>query len=129
MNTFIKIFRNFASLEKVLYLTAHVEMSQDKVTSKISWQPLMTGRLKVKIPTLFSSLLFAHADTDQSGKTRYVVQTRPDREFPGCRCSLKEVKFKEDVTIDFSKPLEDQGLGRLLKAETAAAATRGVSHK
>lgn len=121
MNTFANICRRFTSQAKVLYFTGHVEMRQDDISKKVTWQPLMTGRLKVKIPLLFTDTFMAIADTSRDGETSYNIQTRPTREFPLCRTSIKDVKFMENMTLDFSEPLDQQGLGALLK--------RGVEKK
>lgn len=106
-----KIIRALTSLQKTIYITGHVELKQDENTSRIVNEPLMTGRLKSKLPLLFSDILIASAETDMKGNTKYTMQTRPDRLTQVARSSLREIPYKIDVTIDFSKDLETQGLG------------------
>lgn len=117
MNAFGNVVRRFTSQKKVLYFTGHIEMKQDDISKKVTWQPLMTGRLRVKIPLLFTDTFMATADTDRDGKTSYSFQTKPTREFPLCRTSIDNLKFLENVTMDMTQPLDDQGLGGLLKGD------------
>jgi hypothetical protein len=117
MNAFGNVVRRFTSQKKILYFTGHIEMKQDDISKKVTWQPLMTGRLRVKIPLLFTDTFMATADTDRDGKTSYSFQTKPTREFPLCRTSIDNLKFLENVTMDMTQPLDDQGLGGLLKGD------------
>ncbi len=107
------IIRTTTGLGKTTYFTGHVETRQDEVTSRIMQMPLMTGRLKSKLPLLFSEVLLLSAETDLKGNTTFSAQTRPDRLNDSVRCSLKQPPFKADVTIDWNKPIEGQGLGGL----------------
>lgn len=109
------ITRTFTSLGKMVYFTGHVELKQDDLSKKIIQTPLLTGRLKVKLPILFSEILFAEAQTDTKGNVNYTIQTKPSRQNPLIRCTKKDLAAFEDVTIDFNKPLEGQGIGRLFK--------------
>ena len=117
MLTFRNIMRTLTSMDKIIYVTGHVELKQDDLSKRIFLQPLMTGKLKTKVPLLFSETVLFEVASDGKGQVNFLVQTRPDRLAPIVRCSLKEVSFKEDVTIDFSKPVEGQGFGGLLARE------------
>jgi hypothetical protein len=124
MNSFANVIRTCTSLPINFYATGHVEYRQDDMTKRIFQTPLMTGRLKVKIPLLFSEILYLSAETDQKGITQYVVQTRPDRMTPLIRCTQRNLEFKEDITLDWNVPLPGQGLGRLFglpKPQSSAA--------
>ena len=110
-----KICRTFASIGKTVYFTGHVELRQDDLTKRIVYQPLMTGRLKEKLPLLFSEILLCEASVDNKGNSMYQLKTKPDRQFDIIRCSVRGLEQYEDVTIkDWSKP-EDYGLGQMLK--------------
>lgn len=114
MLAFTNIVRRAASLGKIIYFTAHTEMRQDDVSKRIQQEFMLTGKLRSKIPLLFSEVLIASNETEkQSGTARYFVQTRPDKEYRNVRCTLKDARFMEDVTVDWNKPAEGQGLGQL----------------
>lgn len=120
MNAFTQVVRAATAIGKTLYFTGHVETSQDELTSRIYQTPVLTGKLKAKIPLLFSEILFFEAVSDSKGKVNYTVQTKPDRMMPLIRTSMRGLEYKEDITIDFTKPLEGQGLSGIL--------TRGSKH-
>ena len=110
-----KIFRRVNTLGKVIYVTAHTETKQDENTKRLINELMMTGRLKAKLPLLFSEMLIMNAEGQKGGMANYTVQTRPDRYNESCRCSIKTAKFLEDVTIDWNKDPVGQGLGGLYK--------------
>lgn len=114
MITFTNVVRTLMSIGKTIYMTGHLEMRQDDLTKRIYRQPMMTGRLRSKIPLLFSDVLVSAASADQQGKVRYTLQTVPDRTNTTIRTSLRGMETFEDVTLDFKKDLEGQGLGRLV---------------
>lgn len=115
MMTLTAIVRTAAGLGKTIYFTGHIETIKDEITSRIMNQPIMTGRLRAKIPLLFSEVLLLSAETDIKGNTSFICQTRPDRLNDSVRCSLKSVDFKPNVTIDWKKPVVGQGIGELYK--------------
>ena len=78
---------------------------------------MMTGRLRTKIPLLFSDIFIAEAQPDGKGNVRYQLQTVPDRITTTVRSSIKGLDAFEDVTLDWDKPLGNQGLGQLLQLE------------
>lgn len=117
MLTFTNICRSLTSMGKTVYMTGHLDMRQDDLTKRIFRSPMMTGRLKTKIPLLFSDVFVAEAETDQQGKVNYKLQTTPDRMTTNIRTSIKGLDPFENVTIDWTKPVEGQGLGGLLNWE------------
>lgn len=116
MVTFRNVCRTLMSLKKIIFMTGHMEMRQDDLSKKIFRQPVMTGRLKNQIPLLFSDIFVTSSEVDQKGNVKHLIQTVPDRMTTTVRCSFKGLNPFEDVTIDFSKPLETQGLGRILRS-------------
>lgn len=117
MITFTNVCRTLVSMGKTIYMTGHLEYKQDKVSQKIYRQPMMTGRLSAKIPLLFSDIFLAEAESDGKGSVKYKFQTTKDRATTAVRTSIRGLEAFEDMTIDWKKPLEDQGLGKLLKLE------------
>ena len=115
MNTFTNIMRTVTSLGKTVYVTGHIEPRKDEVTGRLFNTPLLTGRLKSKLPLLFSDIFIAEASSDREGRVKYTMQTVPDRMNPLARCSLPGLAPWQDVTLDMNKPLVGQGLGAFLK--------------
>ncbi len=114
MLTFTNICRSLTSLGKSVYLTGHLETRQDQLTKKIQIRPMMTGRLVNKIPLLFSEVLALDCTLDENGKPAYRMQTVPDQMMRTIRTSIKGLEPYENVTIDFTQPVEGQGLGGIL---------------
>jgi len=104
------ITRTFTALGKTIYFTGHVELKQDDLTKKLIRTPLLTGRLKVKLPLLFSDIFFCQAESDVKGNVNYTIQTKPSRQNTLVRTTLKNAMANDDVTIDWTKPVEGQGL-------------------
>lgn len=117
MIAFTNICRTLTGLGKGIYLTGHLETKQDQTTMKISNRPMMTGRLVAKIPLLFSDIFYCDSELDDKGKVNYRIQTVPSGINRTIRTSIKGLEVFEDVTIDFSKPVEGQGLGGILNWE------------
>ena len=115
MNTFTNIVRTATSLGKTVWFTGHIEPRKDEVTGRLFNTPLLTGRLKAKLPLLFSDIYIAEATADREGRVRYTLQTVPDRLNPLARCTVPGMQPRHNVTLDFSKPLTEQGLGALLQ--------------
>lgn len=115
MLIFTNVIRTLTSLDKVIYVTGHMETKQDQITQRIIRTPMMTGRLKTKIPLLFSDIYICEVENDGRGTINHKIQTTPDRMTTAVRSSVKGLQPFEDVTLDFSKPLEGQGLGGILK--------------
>jgi hypothetical protein len=117
MMTFTNIMRTLTGLGKTLFLTGHLETKEDKLTQRILRQPLMTGRLKTKIPLLFSDIFICEAANDGRGTVSYQLQTVPDRMTTCVRTAVKGLEPFEDVTIDFTQSPIGQGLGGILNWE------------
>ncbi len=110
MIAFINLCRTVTAMNKGLYVTGHLEEKQDKVTKRLSNRPMMTGRLVVKIPLLFSEVFPMMADVDASGKPVYTIQTVRQGIMAVARTSIKGLSPVENVTIDWAKPIEGQGI-------------------
>lgn len=116
MLAFQNVCRQLVALGKNIYMTGHIEVKQDELTKRIWSQPMMTGRLRVKIPLLFSEIFIADAQ-ESNGKIKHRIQTAPDRLNTTVRTSIKGLDAFEDVTIDWTKDPIGQGLGGILEWE------------
>lgn len=114
MIAFTNLCRTITGMGKSIFMTGHLETKKDKLTQRVGTQPMMTGRLIVKIPLLFSEIFIASTDIDAAGKPSYKIQTTPDSEMRTVRTSIKGLEPFEPVIIDFSKELIGQGIGGIL---------------
>jgi hypothetical protein len=128
MLAFQNICRTLTGMGKTVYCTGHMETKQDELTKRIFRTPMMTGRLRTKIPLLFSDVFVTEAENDGKGKVAYKIQTVPDRMTTCVRTSIKGLEPYEDVTIDWSGSPLGQGIGGLLSWEAKNLAA-GVSPK
>lgn len=117
MVAFINLCRTVTAMGKGLYVTGHLEEKQDELTKRITNRPMMTGRLAVKIPLLFSEVFPMKADVDKDGQPIYSIQTVRQGTMMVARTSIKGLAPVENVTIDWGKPVEGQGIGGILQWE------------
>ncbi len=117
MVTFINICRQLSALGKTIMMTGHLEIKKDELQQRIFRTPMLTGRLKTKIPLLFSDVFVCEAENDGRGGIKHKIQTVPDRLTTSVRTSFRGLEPFEDVTIDWSKPVEGQGIGKLILEE------------
>lgn len=99
--------------DKTIIFTAHTVTAQDKVTERIETVMYLPDALKVNLPLLFSEVLYLSVESTRDGSLQYFTQTVPSRRVPTVRSSLRGVKPQEDITIDWNKPVEGQGLSGL----------------
>lgn len=114
MIAFTNLCRTITAMGKNLFMTGHLEVKQDKVSKLITNRPMMTGRLVVKVPLLFSDILYCDTDVDEKGKAIYRVQTVPNQMNRTIRTSLRGMETFENVTIDWTKPVVGQGIAGLM---------------
>ncbi len=118
MVTFMNIMRTFTALKKTIYVTGHLRTDKDETLGRILRLPLVTGQLREKLPLLFSDVLVFYAETDSQSKVaKYLIQTTPDKMTPRIRTAVKGLEPIEDVTINWSEPVEGQGIGGILNWE------------
>jgi hypothetical protein len=110
------VARSITHRNKMFIATAHEEYKQDEKTKIILAQPWLTGRLKIRLPLLFSNIYRTVAD---DGK--FFIQTTPYGMHKYMRSSLKGLEPEIDVTIPvdphkrrFVNP-QEHGIGRLLR--------------
>lgn len=118
MVAFTNVVRTLTSLGKTLLMTGHLEVRQAEGSAKMLRQPMMTGRLRTKIPLLFSDIFIAECTNDGKGNISHTIQTVPDRVTTTVRTSMKGLEPIEDVTIDWTKEVKGkQGIGLLMELE------------
>jgi hypothetical protein len=119
MQSMKKLFRLATSAAGCnLYVTAHHEVYKDEATSKSYSRIMLTGRGRIRIPLMFSQIYVLDTDIkkDDKGvkKAEFYAQTAPDSDHPIARTTVRGLGLRENITIDFKKPLVGQGLGRFV---------------
>lgn len=114
MIVFKNVIRAWTGLNKMIYVTGHLDARADKVTKKVWEDPMMTGRLRQQIPLLFSDVFSTQSFLDAEGNAQYVLQTVNEKGQRFHRTSIRGLDAFENVTLDFNEPLEGQGLGGLI---------------
>lgn len=109
MNIFKKVMRVAAGLANI-YMTAHVETEKDELTGKIHGRIMMTGKNRIRVPLMFSDIFACFV---YEGK--YWIKTVPDSRDPVVRTNIRGLAPLTDVTIEWKKPLEGQGVGRFIE--------------
>lgn len=117
------IIRMFSSLQRPdgsfvnIYVTGHLELNKDELSGRVFTSPMLMGKLRQKLPILFTDLLIMEADTDSNKKVKFSSQTTPTKLNPMGRTSLRSSVAEPvwDLTIDWTKPREGQGLGKYFK--------------
>lgn len=104
------LFREITARGKLVITTAHEEPWKDEVRGGIFWQILVTGKLKTRMPLLFSNVL--RCETEDG---KYFLVTQPDKKHPFVRCSFKGLEADIPGDIDFkSPPYSKYGIGKIL---------------
>lgn len=103
------MIRMFTSLDRNFLFTVHKKMRKDEVSAKTHYQMTLPGEARTTIPRFFDNVLACTNEARQ-----YMVQTVPDRENPTVRTDIRTKEKFLDVTIDWTKPLTGQGLGKYL---------------
>jgi hypothetical protein len=119
MNLFRQDMRAAATLTNFC-CTAHVETEKDGLEGRIYGRILMTGKNRLRVPSLFSHIFATEYDAETK---KYVIYTKPTRMHPVVRTSIPNLQPIEDVTMDLNKPREGQGLGRIISRVTNLPAT------
>lgn len=114
MGSITNVVRTLVGMNKLLLFTAHDEFKQDEASKRMQNVIMLTGKLKIKLPLLFSEIY--HMDSNSTAeKISYVAQTRADRLNPTIRCTIRDMPMYADMTIqDWSKP-QNYGLGKILR--------------
>ncbi|PWT71753.1 MAG: hypothetical protein C5B59_17390 [Bacteroidetes bacterium] len=112
--TILSVARSITANNKLWVATAHEELVQDKVSGRTTYQPVLTGKLKIRIPLLFSCIYRCGSDEDG-----FYFNTVSDKMHPYIRSSIKGLERDIDVSIpvknkEFVNP-QEHGLGKILR--------------
>lgn len=114
MNTIKIAMQRFTNLPCNCILTAHVDTDKDEVSGRMFAYPLLTGKLKRRIPILFDEVYASIAKPTAKG-TEWSLLTQPDGMY-NCRTRLgKDGKFEKfeapnikDLLKKAGKPFADK---------------------
>lgn len=120
VNTAVRVFRTLLSFNKIVYVTGHIDYKQEEGSGRMVNVMYFLGGLRKRLPILFSEVWLSYGEPDKEGKMHYFVRTQQDRYNPYLRCSSRFIDPVEDVTVDWDKPLEGQGIGGLLERASIA---------
>jgi len=112
-DTVLRLFRSVMACSPTIYVTGHSDLVQDSVSKKIQNQFDVIKNVRRLLPRIISDVWISAAENVQN-QAKYTIQTSPSREWPAAKNSMK-LQYIEDVSLDSSKPLEEQGIGRFLK--------------
>lgn len=116
MMTIQNVARTITSRSKMWFATAHEEVKQDEKTKVIRADPWLTGKLKIRLPLLFSNIYRCVSDRGQ-----YFIQTTPDNMHKYMRSSIKGLPEEMDVTIPVNPDTRElvnpqaYGVGKILR--------------
>lgn len=110
MNLQRNIYRAAIGTGLHVAVTMHTEYEKDSTSLRMVQQLMTTGRNKIRIPLLFSQIYGTERDT-KDGKLHYTIHTTGSTKREYCRTNIRDISPEEDITVDFSKPLQGQGLG------------------
>jgi len=119
MTTIQNVMRSLVHRGKMIVATAHEEVIQDRIVQTYAFQPLLTGRLKIRIPLLFSNIYRTEADTIED-KAHYYLWTTPDRKHNYIRSAIKGLPSILEVTITDFKRQQSFGIGAILSGSVRA---------
>jgi len=120
-NTIIKVYRTLLGFRKPILITGHIEFQKDETTQRFQNTLAFLGQLRRRIPLMFNEVWLAYGEPNRDGKMSYYVRTRQDRQNQFLRCTSEFVETVENVTLDYKKPLESQGVGALLDRTVIAS--------
>lgn len=118
MVTTKKTFRQLTS-DKLNIRTVfilHDEYTQDDLTKKVMFIPMLTGKLKAQLPLYFNHFIRCFSKPGPKGAD-YFIQTTPSRDCPAIRTSYHGLDHMHDVTIKDFKSAQDYGLGKIIKEQ------------
>ena len=116
INTIGNVIRTASSLNLVLFASAHEELKQDEFTKRTVSQIVLPGKLRVKLPLLFSEIYHTSTEppsAENKGQAKYFIQTVTDNRQTLARCTLG-LEPIVDVTIENKLTPEKYGLGKIL---------------
>ena len=92
------VFRVLTSMGKGLIATGHEKPRTEEVTKRTEYMPMLTGELRVRLPLLFTDILYLYNETI-GDSIIYEARTGGDSLRQFLRCSLPFPKPTYDVTL------------------------------
>jgi len=90
------------------FMTAHIDLRKDQVSGKMETAPMVTGKLKTKLPSLFNEI-WVYTTSQSSSGTQYSVRLAPDGYYKA-RSRLASNDTLPDTITDqpeFTREVED----------------------
>lgn len=116
MSTVSNVCRSLAHRRKLFVACAHDELRQEEETGRTFYQPVLTGRLRTRLPGLFTEIFRTEADYDKDKQeASHWLITVSDKKHQYIRTSIDGLDPEIEVTIDPTRPTEC-GLGKILAA-------------
>jgi hypothetical protein len=109
----MSIFRAVLASGVSIYVEGHDDLVQDELSKRIYRQFDVTKGVRRHLPRIVTDMWISEVVSDKDGKPAYRIQTRPDKTWPQAKNSFG-MDYVEDVTLDFRKPREEQGIGAFL---------------
>lgn len=128
ISTLNNVFRTATSIDIVLFAAAHEELKQDDLTKQIVSSIILPGKMRTKLPLLFSEIYHTMAEppsAETQGKTRYKIQTVTDKRRTLARCTLGLDPIV-DVTVENKANPTAYGLGKILTEKKGGVAHTGA---
>jgi hypothetical protein len=111
--TMVTIFTEVVTHRPVVYITGHTDTTKDEISGRVIDQFDIVKNLRRQLPRDLTDMWVSSAEQRETG-SKYMIQTAPDKRNPNVKNSFR-LKFTEDVTIDFKKPRDSQGIGEFFK--------------
>lgn len=124
INTFRNVFRALSGMAPTIVALCHEEIYKDEHTGRVTYQPLLTGRLRTRLPLLFSNIFRLETDQEKDGTAFWNIYTTGDRQHQYVRTSVKGLAPIVDGTIDDWEHPEKFGLGKIISSEEKRIKTK-----
>jgi len=111
--TMMAIFSEVVKHRPIIYITGHTDTTKDEIQGRVIDQFDIVKNLRRQLPRDLTDLWISSVEV-REGKSAYKIQTAPDKRNQNAKSSFK-LNFTEDVTLDFKKPREEQGIGAFFK--------------
>ena len=129
INTFRNVMRALSGLAETLVVLCHEEIYKDEHSGRVTYQPLLTGRLRTRLPLLFSNIFRLEVDQEKDGTAFWNIHTTGDRQHQYIRTSVKGLAPILDGTIDDWDHPEKFGLGKIIANETSRITSKKGKEK
>jgi hypothetical protein len=117
MNYFKVLVRKMSKLPCHIILIAHEDRIKDERTGSMESSPMMTGKLKATIPTLFDEVYRTAMTTDKKGNCQVSFQVVSDEQTKARTRILKGGEGSKFIEPNFKKLLKQAGMDYADKTE------------